>query len=747
MIRFPFLPPLVLIAGLTIFAADVSAQGQDEQPQTAQAPARVLPAGEQPQDGRLDDLKTLNGHFPFEVPESVEAWEQRSEQLRRRVLVATGLWPMPERTPLEPVIHGNVKREGFTVERVYFQSLPGHFVTGLLFRPAEATDTPRPAVLSPHGHGGRMQEYSDEALAKQIEMGAEKFENSGRFPKLARCAQLARMGCVTFIFDMLGYADSVQVSYQVSHRHKDPRPEEGESGPWCFYSPQADLRLQSIMGLQTWNSVRALDFLASLPDVDSERLAVTGGSGGGTQSILLGAIDQRPKVSFPNGMVSTSMQGGCYCENCSLLRVDTGNVELAALFAPRPQAMTAADDWTRDMMDDGFPELRRLYAMLGVEDFVACYPMLHFPHNYNYVTRAHMYDWMNRHLELGLAEPIVEEDYQPLSEEEAAVWNEEHPAPSETGVEHERAVLTWLDEQANAWLADLEPSSHEELAEYHDTVGAAWRVLFDQPLPDADAVASKTLRVSNQEDVAIAHQLLSDQRRGAQIPLLLVKNGRATADRGAANSGPVVIWTTRQGKSSAFTPEGQLVPEVLQLLEAGADVMIPDLFGQGELHVEGTTEEQQRLVDDDREYSAFTFGYNRTLVAERVADLLSVVATAGIGDRRVALVGSEKTAAWALPTAVIAGPQLTRAAVDTAGFRFADVDHYSHPDFVPGSVKYGDLPALMALRAPYPLRVAGEQGRVPEVAAGAYGSVNAGDELSSVRGNLFSEDNIEWLLR
>ena len=116
---------------------------------------------------------------------------------------------------------------------------------------------------------------------------------------------------------------------------------------WVFYSIDADLRLQSIMGLQTWNAIRALDFLASLPDVDPERLAVTGGSGGGTQSILLGAIDDRIKVSFPNGMVSTSMQGGCYCENCNYLRVGTGNVELAALFAPKPQAMTAADDWTR----------------------------------------------------------------------------------------------------------------------------------------------------------------------------------------------------------------------------------------------------------------------------------------------------------------------------------------------------------------------------------------------------------------
>ena len=155
----------------------------------------------------------------------------------------------------------------------------------------------------------------DAALAKQIETGGEVFERSGRYPKLARCAQLARMGCVSFIFDMLGYADSQQIEYKTAHRHADARPEEFDRSHPCFFSIDADLNLQTIMGLQTWNALRALDFLAELPDVDSERLGVTGGSGGGTQTILLDAIDPRIKVGFPNGMVSTSMQGGCYCEN------------------------------------------------------------------------------------------------------------------------------------------------------------------------------------------------------------------------------------------------------------------------------------------------------------------------------------------------------------------------------------------------------------------------------------------------
>ena len=110
---------------------------------------------------------------------------------------------------------------------------------------------------------------------------------------------------------------------------------------WGLFSTQAEAHCQNVMGLQTLNAVRGLDFLLSLPEVDPKRVAATGASGGGTQTMILAAIDDRIKLSFPVVMVSTSMQGGCTCENASLLRVNTGNVEFAALFAPKPQGMSA----------------------------------------------------------------------------------------------------------------------------------------------------------------------------------------------------------------------------------------------------------------------------------------------------------------------------------------------------------------------------------------------------------------------
>ena len=182
---------------------------------------------------------------------------------------------------------------------------------------------------------------------------------------------------------------------------------------------------------------------ARLPDVDPARIGVTGASGGGTQTMILAAIDPRPLVAFPAVMVSTAMQGGCTCENCCLLRVGTGNVEFAALTAPRALGMTGADDWTREIMTKGFPQLRQLYTMLGAGDKVMARALVQFPHNYNYVSREVMYHWFNQHLQMGLPEPVVEEDYRPLSIAEMSVWDADHPRPA-GGEDYERQLLATM---------------------------------------------------------------------------------------------------------------------------------------------------------------------------------------------------------------------------------------------------------------------------------------------------------------
>src|SRR5207237_403732 len=266
-------------------------------------------------DARLQPPKDLNGYFPLKVPKSKEEWAKRAEQVRRQIAVAEGIWPLPEKTPLNAVVHGAIDKGDYTVEKVYFESVPGFFVTGNLYRPKNKSGK-QPGVLFPHGHftDGRFIDIGRQAVRKEIVIGSERFENGGRSLLQALPVQCARMGCVCFHYDMIGYADSTQLSFELGHRFAKQRPEMNATENWGLFSPQAEAHLQSIMGLQTWNSVRALDFLLSLPEVDSSRIAMTGASGGGTQTMLLSGIDPRITLSFPAVMVSTAMQGGCTCE-------------------------------------------------------------------------------------------------------------------------------------------------------------------------------------------------------------------------------------------------------------------------------------------------------------------------------------------------------------------------------------------------------------------------------------------------
>src|SRR5690606_16436197 len=131
-----------------------------------------------------------------------------------------------------------------------------------------------------------------------------------------------------------------------------------------LFSAQAEMRLLNVFGLQTWNNIRALDWVLTLDGVDPKRIGITGASGGGTQTMIMAAIDDRLAASFPAVMVSTAMQGGCTCENACYLRIDTGNIEFAAMAAPKPIGMTAANDWTKELETKGLPELKQHFKML-----------------------------------------------------------------------------------------------------------------------------------------------------------------------------------------------------------------------------------------------------------------------------------------------------------------------------------------------------------------------------------------------
>jgi hypothetical protein len=322
------------------------------------------------------------------------AWNSRRDELRREFLKGAGLWPLPKQGPYRVLRHSLRTYAGYTVENVALETLPGFYCTGNLYRPLRTSPNAvpagagsgGPAVLCPHGH----------------------FQPLGRFraEQQIRCAHLARCGVTVFSYGMVGWQDSTQTT------HDDPL----------------------VLALQTWNSLKALDFLCSLEGVDPERIGMTGASGGGTQTLYLALLDERIKASAPVVIIYpwSAPEGCCRCEGGLpiMQAAHTNCIEFAAAIAPRPQLIiSVGQDATHDFPEVGLPFVRRTYAAYGAVDCAESVFLPKEAHDFGPSKRAAVYSFLARRL--GFDDRP--EDLRRITIESPAqleVFNAAHPLPA-----------------------------------------------------------------------------------------------------------------------------------------------------------------------------------------------------------------------------------------------------------------------------------------------------------------------------
>jgi dienelactone hydrolase len=289
---------------------------------------------------------------------NVQQWEQRKADLKQCLLEALQLSPLPAAPASKPIITAERKYDGYTVRNIAIEILPGVYVNGSLYKPVNYKGK-IPVILNPDGHWEH-QRYRPDCQY--------------------RCATLARMGAMAFSYDLFAWGESL-LQFEVP-----------------------DHRRSLAQSVQALGSIRILDYLLSLKDADTTRVAITGGSGAGSHTVLMTAIDSRIKVSAPVVAISSYFYGGCPCESGMPIHAcgnRTDNVEIAAIAAPQPQLLVSdGGDWTDKTPEHDFPYLQKIYGYYGK---TADVQNVHLPtegHDFGINKRKAIYAFMGKYLRL-----------------------------------------------------------------------------------------------------------------------------------------------------------------------------------------------------------------------------------------------------------------------------------------------------------------------------------------------------------
>jgi len=330
-------------------------------------------------------------------------WEAKRPKLKEQFLDMLGLWPLPEKTPLKATVTGKLERGEVTVENVHFQSKPGLYVTGNLYRP-KANDKKLPAILYVCGHSGKGRDGNKTA-----------FQDHGMW--------FASNGYVCLVVDTLQLGEVAGKHHGTYNLNRFWWQNRG-------YTPA---------GVECWNGIRAIDYLISRPDVDAERIGVTGISGGGATTVWIAAADDRVKVAVPvSGMsdlesyvTNKVINGHCDC----MFFVNTYQWEWTtslALFAPKPLMFANSDNDPIFPMDGNrriIARLRHCYDLLGKKDLVEEY-VSKGGHDYRPDLRLAIFGFFNKHLKNDTG-PIKDADFAKTEGKDLRVFPEDKDLPKD----------------------------------------------------------------------------------------------------------------------------------------------------------------------------------------------------------------------------------------------------------------------------------------------------------------------------
>ena len=637
-------------------------------------------------DARGGTPRDLNTPYTFPGYTKAE-WTEKAAVLRQQIRVANGLVPTHEPTPLNAEIFGRIEREDYSVEKVYFEPFPGFFTTGNLYRPLGKSG-PFPGIVSPHGHWGR-----------------GRLENIERGSIPGRCINFAKQGYVIFAYDMIGYNDS---SKQIEHHYGGAR-----EGLWGL----------SAMGLQLQNSIRSIDFLESLPDVDNDRIGCTGASGGGTQTFILTAVDERIKVSAPVNMISATMQGGCICENAPNLRLDASNLEIGALMAPRPLLLVSATgDWTVNTPTVEYPAIRSIYAHFDAEDKVH-QVQVDAEHNYNQESREAVYAWFAKWF-LGAEDTSAFKEVAFQVEPDAALLvfsDREMPAHA---LKQDEFLPAWR----NRFQQEIEkrkPTNESAQPRFREELGSGLQYALGLDIPkitDVKLVEPEgAFPTTYQTNLSARHLVISRTGVGDAIPAILF------SPEPQVGHDPIVLIVHPEGKEQLIDSEtGEPLPLISGLLSTDRKVLLIDVFGAGE------HSDYERSED-----TGYFTTYNRTAAALRVQDIVTTLRCfTGRGDvSEVYLIGIGEAGLWSLLAAGFT--DVKNVVIDAAAFDNNSDDAFLATLPIPNIRQVGDFRTAGTLVAPRSLTIhntgsAFDTTRITEV----YGNIGASELLHITKDRL-----------